>query len=88
MINETVLAARDYLQKEGKLKNLGTPAQITIAKFLNWDSHRVKEALAEISDIEEEVVEKEVIDKLPSQAPSKCSPWPEAGRSPHDREAL
>lgn len=77
VINETVLAARDYLHSPAGEKDwkqvAGTGARNreveapAIAKFLDWDGHRVKEALAEISDIEDEVVEKEVIDRMPSQ---------------------
>ncbi|MGA2301762.1 MAG: hypothetical protein ABSG77_13860 [Candidatus Acidiferrum sp.] len=74
VINETVLAARDFLhspagEKEykkllpatGRGKDTGDGP--VIAEFLDWDRQRVKEALAEISDIEEKVVEKEVIDR-------------------------
>lgn len=56
LINETVLAARNYLHSEAgsadyKKLNCSTGAtkgrdHAIIAEFLDWDEHRVKEALA------------------------------------------
>lgn len=80
VINETVLAARDYLRVPSPerhkevlelMRLRGSPGTLKerdiIAEFLDWDVSRVKEALAELSDIEQKVVEKEVIDRMPSQ---------------------
>ncbi len=41
--------------------------EIQIARFLDWDLHRVREALAELSDIETGAVEKEALEQIPSQ---------------------
>jgi hypothetical protein len=87
IINETVKAARDFLYSpEGEkdyqeLRSGGGPKDkhghtreaSAIAEFLDWDMHRVREALAEIYEIEEAKTEpereekKEILEKMPTQ---------------------
>ena len=77
VINETVKAARDYLRahpkeaaRTGGRVQHGTGSKIEaprIANFLDWDRHRVEEALAELSDIKAGAVEKEALEQIPSQ---------------------
>ena len=65
-MNETVLAARDFLHSpagEKEYKKLRTGPEVkrqgdapVVAAFLGWKIQRVEEALAEIADIEDEVV--------------------------------
>jgi len=81
-INETVKAVRDFLHSpagEKDYKKLRNASRLpadgkswrvespVIAEFLGWTEARVRESLAELSDIEDEVLEKEVIEKMPTQ---------------------
>jgi hypothetical protein len=88
VINETVKAARDYLhspagEKDYKALRSGSGPKdndgyirdaSAIAEFLDWEMHRVREALAEIYEIEEAKTEperkakKEIFENMPTQA--------------------
>jgi hypothetical protein len=57
VINETVLAARNYLKTHpediarASTRNKGSEESAAIAQFLGWPVERIEEALAQLSDI-------------------------------------
>jgi len=80
VINETVRAARDFLEKESRAKNPDGHARQkkprkdgsirqcdAIAKFLSWKTNRIEMALAAIHDIESGAIGKREYESLKSQ---------------------